>query len=99
MSLWRWLNNTDHQKTHTPVGAGIAGTVTLPVQLGVIGKKEASPAPQATAPAAARVAVPDLVQALAPAAPTVSQHAEAGADGTAVNIISNGNSASIPAKH
>lgn len=97
MALWRWLNNTDNQKTLAFVGACIAGAVTLLVQLGVLGKKEAPPA---TSPAAGQPAAPapTPAQAPLPSVPETSQRAEAGLGGTAVNIKGDGNKVSIPAK-
>lgn len=97
MGLWRWLNNTDNQKTLAFVGACIAGAVTLLVQLGVLGKKEAPPA---AAPAASQPAAPAPTPAPAPplSVPEASQRAEAGSGGTALNIKGDGNTVSIPAK-
>ncbi|GLT21369.1 hypothetical protein GCM10007933_08210 [Zoogloea oryzae] len=97
MALWRWLSNTDNQKTLAFVGAGIAGAVALLVQLGVLGKKEVLPA---TAPAASHPAAPTPTPAQAPppSVPEASQRAEASSGGTAVNIKGDGNNVSLPAK-
>lgn len=95
MALWQWLSSTDNQKTLAFVGAAIAGAVALLVQLGVIGKKEAPPA---TAPVGSQPAAPAPAQTPLPTVPEASQRAEAGPNGTAVNIKGDGNKVSIPSK-
>ena len=66
VSIWNWLKDGDNQKTLAFIGAGIGGVVALLVQTGVIGKKEAPPAPAvAVTPA---VAPPTAPQPTAPPA-------------------------------
>lgn len=95
MALWRWVSNTDNQKTLAFLGASIFGAITLLVQLGVLGKKEAPPA---AAPAASQPAAPAPAPAPPLSVPEASQRAEAGSGGAAVNIKGDGNNISIPAK-
>ena len=92
MALWRWLRSTDNQKTLAFVGAAVAGALTLLMQLGVFGKKEAPPV---TVPVAGQLAAPAPAQT-PPTAPEASQRAEVGPGGTAVNIKGDGNNVSIP---